>query len=103
MLTWDVYSGEVRRWSTRDQPAQLYEFGAIGTVLDAGYAEEINTFVDAVHGEKSWPQSYAQCQEATAILAAAEKSSATRQWVKVDPDAEPSRYPPNNGAFSSQE
>jgi predicted dehydrogenase len=77
-----------------DQFVRQYQFGSIASVLDAGYFEEINTFVDAVLGEKTWPQSYALCQESTATLAAAERSSVTGRWVKVDPNAEPDRSPP---------
>lgn len=89
-LTWDLYTGEV----TVSGGARSYRFGAIESVLDPGYAEEINTFVDAVLGRKQWSQSYALCQQATAMLAAAEKSAATGRWAAVDPGAEPERDPP---------
>lgn len=97
LATWDIYSGEVTLRTAQDQVARQYQFGALPSVLDAGYFEEINTFVDAVLGEKIWPQSYALCQESTATLAAAEQSSVTGMWVKVDRDAEPDRsLPPHS-------
>jgi predicted dehydrogenase len=93
--TWDICSGEVTLWTTPDQVARHYQFGALSAVLDTSYSEEINGFVDAVRGEKTWSQTYALNQESTATLAAAEKSSVTGRWVEVDPDAEPDRSPPS--------
>ena len=94
--TWDLYSGEVTFSSAMHELPRQYQFGTISSVLDAGYFEEINTFIDAVLGEKTWLQSYALCQESTATLAAAEQSSTTGMWVKVDPKAEPHRSPPSH-------
>jgi predicted dehydrogenase len=94
VATWDIQSGEVTLRTRGDEASRRYQFGATGTVLEASYAEEITTFVDAVLGRKAWPQSYALSQQSAAALAAAEKSSATGRWVKVDPDAEPERSPP---------
>ena len=94
--TWDLYSGEVTFSTAMDELPRQYQFGAISSVLDAGYFEEINTFIDAVLGEKPWLQSYALCQESTATLAAAEQSSTTGMWVEVDSKAEPRRSPPSH-------
>ena len=92
--TWDIQSGEVMLRTNRGRAAQLYQFGATGAVLEATYSEEINSFVDAALGKKAWVHSYALSQESVATLAAAEKSSVSGRWVKVDPEAEPEPSPP---------
>ena len=96
MITWDIYSGDLAVQTGMDKAARLENFGAIGKVLEAMYAEEINLFVDAAQGRKAWPQSYGSSQHASATLAAAEKSSVTDRWVRVDPNEEPERAPPRH-------
>lgn len=93
-VSWNISSGEVTVRTRREEASRRYQFGAVAAVLEASYAEEIGTFVDAALGRQTWPQSYALSQESTATLAAAERSSATGRWVKVDPRAEPDPSPP---------
>jgi len=94
LVAWDVQTGEVNLQIQGEEAGRTYQFGASGAVLEAAYATEISTFVDAVLGRAKWPQSYALSQQSTATLAAAEKSFATGRWIKVDPRAEPGRSPP---------
>ena len=94
MITWDIYNGDICVQTATDQTPRPQNFGAIGSVLEAMYLEEISTFIDAVQGRTIWPQSYAMSQQSSATLAAAEMSSVTGQWVPVDPNAEPAASPP---------
>ncbi|MBI4626350.1 MAG: Gfo/Idh/MocA family oxidoreductase [Verrucomicrobia bacterium] len=94
MITWDIYSGDLAVQTAADKAPRQQNFGAIGSVIEEMYLEEISTFIDAIQGKKTWPQSYALSQQSSATLASAEKSSVTGQWVKVDPNAEPAAAPP---------
>ena len=94
MLTWDIYSGDLTVQTRGDKTPRQENHGAIGSVLEASYFDEINTFVDSALGTKTWPHSYALSQESSATVAAAEKSFITGQWVAVEPNAEPEPAPP---------
>lgn len=94
VITWDIYSGNITVQTAADKAPRQLEFGAVGDVLEAMYLEEITTFIDAIHGKKTWPQNYALSQQSSATVAAAEQSFITRQWVKVDPNADPDLSPP---------
>ena len=74
-------------------PRQL-NFGAIGSVLEAMYHQEINTFIDATLGRQPWLQSYALSQQSSATIAAAERSHLSGRWEPVDPAREPERTLP---------
>src|SRR5688572_22060611 len=74
MAAWDIYSGDLELHTASDKVARHQNFGAIGGVLEAMYLEEISTFVDAIQGKKTWPQSYTLSQQSSATLAAAEES-----------------------------
>ena len=89
MITWDIYSGDLAVQIAGESKPRLQNFGAVGSVLEAMYLEEISTFIDAINGQTAWPQSYTLSQQSTATIAAAEQSFVTGQWVKVDPTAEP--------------
>jgi predicted dehydrogenase len=95
-ITWDIYSGDLSVQSGPDATPRPQNFGAIGKVLEAMYAEEINAFIDAVQGRNAWPQSYAGSQQSSATLAAAEESSVTGRRVDVDPMREPEPAPPRH-------
>lgn len=99
-LTWDVFTGSVTVQTAADKVPRQLEFGRIGAVLEAAYAGEISTFVDAVLGRKVWPNPYAASQQSCATLAAAELSSRTGRWVRVDPLADPEHFPPGSTATS---
>ncbi|MBA3241382.1 MAG: hypothetical protein H0T60_09190 [Acidobacteria bacterium] len=92
MATWDIESGVITLQTAQEPTPRQFDFGAIGSVIEPMYAEEITAFIDAVLGRKTWPQGYSQHSSAT--LAAAEKSSVTGQWIKVDPSIEPDPAPP---------
>lgn len=94
LATWDIYSGGVTLQTKDDKEPRRFDFGSVGQVIEASYFEEINTFVDAALGSKTWPNSYALSQASSAMLAAAEKSSVTGRWLPVDPAAEPDTAPP---------
>lgn len=94
MATWDILTGGITVQTEKEERPRQFTFGAIGTVLEATYFEEINTFVDAVFGRGEWPNSYALCQQSAATLAAAESSAVSGRWVMVDPAAEPDLAPP---------
>ena len=79
-----------------DRTSRHENHGLIGSVLEAGYFDEINTFVDTILGTKTWPHSYALSQQSSATVAAAEKSFISGQWVEVDPTAEPEQSPPRS-------
>lgn len=89
MITWDIYSGDLSVQTASMPGPRSENFGAVGAVVEAMYGEEIGGFIDAIEGKKAWPHEPAQNQQATATLAAAEQSFITRQWVVVDPNAEP--------------
>ena len=89
VIGWDIYSGDLTVQATADKEPRRSNFGAIADVLEPMYLREINAFVDAALGRQPWIQSYALSQQSTATIAAAEQSFLTRQWIKVDPDAEP--------------
>jgi predicted dehydrogenase len=94
MITWDIGSGDLTVQTASDPTPRRQNFGAIGTVIEAMYLEEISAFIAAIQGRADWPQSYARSQPYIATLAAAEQSLVTGQWVKVDPNAEPAPAPP---------
>lgn len=95
IITWDIYSGDLAVQTAADKMPQLQNFGAIGSVLEAMYQEEINTFIDAIRGTRTWPQSYTASQHSSATLAAAEESFVSSQWMPVEPGAEPAASPPS--------
>ncbi|MDB6093156.1 MAG: Oxidoreductase-like protein [Verrucomicrobia bacterium] len=86
---WDIVSGRATIRSNHAATPVHYDFGAVGDVLEASYAAEINAFVDAVQGRSAWTHTYAAAQTACATLAAAETSSLRDCWVPVDPAVEP--------------
>jgi len=92
--SWNVTTGEVWIQTTKDTATRCYNFGSTAATLEPMYAVEINTFVDAIQGKKTWPQSYTLSQQVMATLAAAEKSAVTGRWVNVDPRIEPLQSPP---------
>ncbi len=94
MITWDIGSGDITVQTASDKAPRLQNFGAIGSVIEAMYLEEISAFIDAVQGRTAWPQNHALSQQSSATLAAAEQSFVTGQWIKVDPNAEPAPAPP---------
>jgi len=99
-VTWDILSGRVTLHTASDSTPRQFEFEPIGAVIEAVYAEEINTFVDAILGRKKWVNTYAHSQQSSATLAAAERSSVSGRWEKVDPDAESEYAPPSVAARS---
>jgi hypothetical protein len=96
MITWDIYSGDLTVQTGTEQAARSQNYGPIGSVLEAMYAEEINTFIDVVQGQRTWPQTYAASQHSSATLAAAEESSVADRWVRVEPKQEPELSPPHH-------
>lgn len=94
MLTWDIRGGDVMIQTAQESTPRQLNFGAMGTVLEASYADEINTFIEAVKGTKIWPQPYALSQQSSATLAAAEKSFVEGRWEIVDPRRDPEPAPP---------
>jgi predicted dehydrogenase len=102
MATWDISSGEIALQVGRDGTPLRFNFGAIGTVIESLYSEEINLYVDATPGRTSWPASFAIGQRhCSAILAAAEKSCSTRRWLSIDPQLEPDAAPPPRDGTST--
>lgn len=89
MVRWDITSGRIAVRPGAASTTQTFECGAVGDVLEASYAAEINAWVDATQGQPTWTHSYAAAQVACAMLGAAERSSITDRWVDVDPAAEP--------------
>lgn len=89
MATWDIYGGDVALHVAGESAPRRLNFGAMASVLEASYRDEIGRFVDAVLGRGRWPQGYGQSQVASATLAAAELSCVTGRWAPVDPGAEP--------------
>ena len=96
MGAWDVGSGVVTLQGKDDREPRRFQFGSVGQWIEASYGEEINTFVDAALGRKTWPNSYDLAQAACATLAAAEKSSVNGRWLPVDFNAEPEFAPPRS-------
>jgi predicted dehydrogenase len=88
-LWFDISKGEiVCQWE--DGEPQQMACGAAKDVAEKAYAEEINTFLDAVLGRARWPYSYRASSAATATLAAAETSSRSGRWEPVDLRVQPS-------------
>jgi predicted dehydrogenase len=87
-VAFDLFAGVIER-SFRGRVDDVRNFGAMKDVLESAYAEEINTFVDAILGRARWPQSYGESAIATATLAAAEASALKRCPVKVDAAIQP--------------
>lgn len=92
----DVFAGTI----TRDLPelgiTDTRYIGSQAADLEAAYAIEIATFIDAVRGAV-WPHDYLASSVATGTLAAAERSAASGHRVAVDPDAQPAAVPPTPG------
>jgi predicted dehydrogenase len=93
-LTWDIYSGDYAWQTDRQAGPQQAGAGPIPAVLEASYADEINTFILAILGRAIWPHPYADSQQVSATLAAAELSSVAGRWEPVDPTASPAHAPP---------
>ena len=89
MITWDIYGGDLVIQAANDMAPRVQNFGSIANVLEPMYRQEIHTFIDAILGRTTWPQSYASSQYTSGTLAAAEESFLTGRWVKVDPGADP--------------
>ncbi|MBO9607138.1 MAG: Gfo/Idh/MocA family oxidoreductase [Paenibacillaceae bacterium] len=67
--------------------------GTIAERLEATYAAEINTFLDAAQGKREWPFSYRQSGMLTGTLAAAERSAVSGRTEPVDPLKPPALLP----------
>jgi predicted dehydrogenase len=93
--TWDICAGEVTIQLEGEAAPRHRNFGAISTVIEGVYLDEINRFVDAVLGKERWPQSYTHAQLSSATLAAAERSHVTGRWTPVDPAEDPEEAPPS--------
>lgn len=96
-LTWDIYGGDLAIHVAGEPAPRVRRTGAIGEVLEAMYAAEIGAFVEAARGGAPWIQPYAASQQASATLAAAERSSRSGRWEPVDLAAEPERPLPRHG------
>lgn len=94
VITWDIYTGEITVQRKGEASAKVENFGSTADILEPSYADEIRTFVDACHGRKPWPQTYAASQRSSATLAAAERSYLTGKWERVDQAVDPERDPP---------
>jgi len=92
--TWDICAGDVTIQLEGETAPRRQNFGAISTVIEGVYLDEINRFVDTVLGKGSWPQGYSHAQLSSATLAAAERSHVTGRWTPVDPAEDPEEAPP---------
>ena len=97
VITWDIYTGDLAVQTTADKAPRLLNFGAIGSVLEPMYHQEINTFVDAALSRQPWLQSYTLSQQSSATVAAAERSHLSGRWEPVDPAREPESTLPRKG------
>jgi predicted dehydrogenase len=87
-LWFDIMSGMIKcQW--QDAESQLIPCGAIKDVLEIAYAEEINTFLQAVVGQAVWPYTYRASSLATGTLAAAETSMRSSRWESVTRQVQP--------------
>jgi predicted dehydrogenase len=91
-IRFDIFAGEIA-FQPGDGKADRHECGALKDVIEQAYADEINTFVDAILGTAQWPHPYRASSVATATLAAAEASAISGQWEVVDPTRQPGRLP----------
>jgi predicted dehydrogenase len=90
--SFDVFTGEIAL-ALDGCPEVRIQCGPQIDVIEAVYAEEMDTFVKALRGELAWPCSYFDSSVATATLASAELSSCTGKWEEVDPHRQPAHFP----------
>ena len=91
-LWFDIVSGLITCQWQHAEPQEI-ACGAIKEVLEVAYAEEINTFLQAVIGNTAWPYTYRASSLATATLAAAETSMRSGRWVSVTTLVQPAHTP----------
>ena len=97
----DIRSGSIScNLSTVGAPG-TYDLGSQENVIEDAYAEEIDTFVDAIICQAQWPYSYHDSSVATAALAAAEISALSGQSVIPDPVVQPGLHPTDYAFVSS--
>lgn len=92
--TWDVNRGEI---VLQGAVGSTHQFGELGQVLEAAYAEEISAFGDAIQGGAPWRDTFADYQRVLATLAAAEAGARPDRWTAIQPDQEPERALPRPG------
>lgn len=95
-VAFDVFAGTITRELPELGITDTRLIGSQTADLEAAYATEIATFVDAVRGAV-WPHDYHASSIATGTLAAAEASAAAGRRVAVDPDIQPATVPPAHG------
>jgi predicted dehydrogenase len=88
----DLFSGEILL-SFPGLPEARICCGPQQEAIESAYKEEIDTFIEAIRGKLQWPCSYHDSAMATATLAAAEFSSITGRWERVDALRQPGRTP----------
>lgn len=93
IVEFDFNSGEIIRHFPKIGIDDTRHFGAIGDILESVYKEEIDTFIDAVRGDKQWTYSYRKANVISGALAAAEKSAVTGNIESVNPDFLPAELP----------
>lgn len=93
-IAWDIYRGDYSWQLAGRTGPQAGEAGAMADVLEGAYADEIGAFVAAVRGGPAWVHTYADSQQASATLAAAEASAVRGTWEPVDLARSPEPEPP---------
>lgn len=93
VVDFDVITGDVCRNLPGSGINDVRNLGALKVILEAVYAEEIDTFVDVLHGESVWPHDYKASALRSAALAAAERSARSGRVEPVDPARQPGLTP----------
>jgi predicted dehydrogenase len=91
-LQFDIMSGRII-WQAETGETRQIDGGSQKETIEGAYAEEINTFLEAILGGAPWPHSYHASSVATATLAAAETSARSGRWEPVDPLVQPAQTP----------
>ncbi len=92
-IAFDLVDGTFQRHLPEPGLDDLRSFGPMTDILEDVYRDELNTFIDAVHGRADWPHSYYHSSIATAALAAAERSALSGHREAVDPSLQPELLP----------
>lgn len=92
-IEFDLITGDIHRSLPLLGIHDKQNFGKLSHLLESVYKEEIDTYIEAIMGNKKWPHDFRKSNVICGTLAAAEKSAITGKVEKVNPDFLPAELP----------
>lgn len=90
ILEFDLYGGLIQSRDAQGVSSVVASCGVLGDVVEGVYRKEIETFIEAIRGTRSWPHTYLEAELETGVLAALELSAQTGKLESVEVLSQPS-------------